>query len=148
MEVRRRKFAAVVPANPSLSDLAYEPPWRAAVRGAAVSGRLPRNRFVLGGNPLLGTAQADATSDLARALAPCRCRSLFSCAFTSSSRFSRATSSSAISASTGCADRRRRLGFSAYVVFWVGWSVGPSTATFPLLLLGLRRIARGRRTVG
>src|SRR4030095_14430682 len=33
-------------------------------------------------------------------------------------------------------------GFSTYVVFWDGWSVGPSTATFPLLALGLRRLAR------
>ena len=31
-------------------------------------------------------------------------------------------------------------------LFWNGWSVGPSTATFPLLLLGLRRLARGSRS--
>ena len=28
---------------------------------------------------------------------------------------------------------RSAWGFSTYLVFWVGWSVGPSTATFPLL---------------
>ncbi len=41
-------------------------------------------------------------------------------------------------------------GFSTYVLFWVGWSVGPATATFPLLLLGLRRLARapGRAAIG
>jgi hypothetical protein len=33
--------------------------------------------------------------------------------------------------------------FSTYMLFWNGWSVGMSTASFPLLLLGLRRIARG-----
>jgi len=46
--------------NPILSDLAFANlPWRAAVREAFVNGRLPLwNRFVLGGNPLLGTAQA------------------------------------------------------------------------------------------
>src|SRR5262249_41173141 len=33
-------------------------------------------------------------------------------------------------------------GLSTYVVFWDGWSVGPSTASLPLLLLGLRRLAR------
>jgi len=40
-------------------------------------------------------------------------------------------------------------GLSTYVVFWNGWSVGPSTATLPLLLLGLRRLARApdRRAV-
>jgi len=37
-------------------------------------------------------------------------------------------------------------GFSTYLVFWNGWSVGPSTATFPLLLLGLRRVARSGRS--
>ncbi len=41
-------------------------------------------------------------------------------------------------------------GFSTWMLFWVGWSVGPSTATFPLLLLGLRRLARspGRASIG
>ncbi|HEY6929462.1 MAG TPA: YfhO family protein, partial [Thermoanaerobaculia bacterium] len=29
------------------------------------------------------------------------------------------------------------------MIFWLGWSVGTSTASFPLLLLGLRRFARG-----
>jgi hypothetical protein len=33
-------------------------------------------------------------------------------------------------------------GFSTYVLFWDGWAVGPSIATFPLLLLGLRRLVR------
>src|SRR5262249_20062402 len=31
-------------------------------------------------------------------------------------------------------------GFSTYVLFWDGWSVGPAIATLPLLLLCLRRI--------
>ncbi len=45
---------------------------------------------------------------------------------------------------------RSGWGFSTFVLFWLGWSVGPSTATFPLLLLGLRRLARepGRRAIG
>src|SRR5262249_34970475 len=30
-----------------------------------------------------------------------------------------------------------------YLVFWNGWSVGPATASLPVLLLGLRRLARG-----
>src|SRR5262249_21380850 len=34
-------------------------------------------------------------------------------------------------------------GFSTYMLFWNGWSVGTSTASFPLLLLGLQQIARG-----
>jgi hypothetical protein len=31
------------------------------------------------------------------------------------------------------------------MLFWTGWSVGPSTATFPLLVLAMRRIARAER---
>ena len=49
-------------AEPFVAGLAFANlPWRAAVREALVNGRFPFwNRFVLGGNPLLGAAQAGA----------------------------------------------------------------------------------------
>ena len=144
------------PANPILSDLAFANlPWRAALREAAVNGRLPLwNRFVLAGNPLLGTAQAGALHPATwlGLWLPVPLSFTFSCAFTlflallSAFLFFsdfRLTAPAALVGSVG-------WGFSTYVLFWLGWSVGPSTATFPLLLLGLRRLARepGRGSVG
>src|SRR5262245_6282153 len=144
------------PANPILSDLAFANlPWRAALREAAANGRLPLwNRFVLGGNPLLGAAQAGALHPATwlGLWLPVPLSFTFSCTFTlflallsaflffSDFRF---PSAAALAGAVG-------WGFSTYVLFWLGWSVGPSTATLPLLLLGLRRIARapGRASLG
>lgn len=41
-------------------------------------------------------------------------------------------------------------GFSTYLLFWDGYAIGPAVAPFPLLLLGLRRVARlpGAASVG
>ena len=134
--------------NPILSDLAFANlPWRAAVREAAVNGRLPLwNRFVLAGNPLLGTAQAGILhpSTWLGLWLPVPLSWTFSCTFTlflallSAFLFFHDSELSERAALVGAAG----WGFSTYVVFWDGWSVGPSTATLPLLLLGLRRIAR------
>lgn len=144
------------PANPILTDLAFANlPWRAALREAAVNGRLPLwNRFVLAGNPLLGTAQAGALHPATwlGLWLPVPLSFTFSCAFTlflallSAFLFFsdfRLAAPAALVGSVG-------WGFSTYVLFWLGWSVGPSTATFPLLLLGLRRLARepGRASLG
>jgi Bacterial membrane protein YfhO len=135
--------------NPILSDLAFANlPWRAAVREAAVNGRLPLwNRFVLGGNPLLGTAQSGVLhpSTWLGLFLPLALSWTFSCAFTiflavvSGYLFFREFCRSDLGALTGAVG----WGFSTYVLFWDGWAVGPSIATFPLLLLGLRRLARG-----
>ena len=144
------------PANPILSDLAFANlPWRAAVREAAANGRLPFwNRFVLAGNPLLGTAQAGVLHPATwlGLWLPVPLSFTFSCTFTlllallSAFLFFSDFRLGAFAAMAGAVG----WGFSTYVVFWVGWSVGPSTATFPLLLLGLRRLARapGRASIG
>jgi hypothetical protein len=144
------------PRNPILSDLAFANlPWRAAVREALVNGRAPLwNRFVLGGTPLLGAAQAGVfhPSTWLGIWLPLPLSWTFSCTFTlflallSAFLFFRDFELGARAALVGAVG----WGFSTYVVFWDGWSVGPSTATFPLLLLGLRRLARapGRGGVG
>jgi hypothetical protein len=144
------------PRNPILSDLAFANlPWRAAVRDAVVNGRAPLwNRFVLGGNPLVGAAQAGVfhPSTVLGVWLPLPMSWTFSCAFT---LFLALLSAFVLFRDLGLGDRAALVGatgwgFSTYVVFWNGWSVGPSTATFPLLVLGLRRLARepGRGGVG
>ncbi|HLN80204.1 MAG TPA: hypothetical protein VK392_03335, partial [Thermoanaerobaculia bacterium] len=135
--------------NPILSDLAFANlPWRTAVREAFVNGRLPLwNRFVLGGNPLLGTAQSGVfhPSTWLGIFLPLALSWTFSCAFTiflalvAGYLFFREFCRSDLGALTGAVG----WGFSTYLLFWDGWAVGPSIATFPLLLLGLRRLARG-----
>jgi hypothetical protein len=144
------------PANLIVSDLAFANlPWRAAVREAFANGRLPLwNRFVLAGNPLLGTAQAGVLHPATwlGLWLPVPLSFTFSCAFTlflallSAYLFFTDFRLRASAALVGAAG----WGFSTYVLFWLGWSVGPSTATFPLLLLGLRRLARapGRASIG
>jgi hypothetical protein len=137
------------PRNPILSDLAFANlPWRAAVRDAVVNGRAPLwNRFVLGGTPLLGAAQAGVfhPSTWFGLWLPVSLSWTFSCTFTlflallAAYVFFRDFALSERAALVGAVG----WGFSTYLVFWDGWSVGPSTATFPLLLLGLRRLARG-----
>jgi hypothetical protein len=137
------------PRNPILSDLAFANlPWRAAVREAIANGRAPLwNRFVLGGTPLLGAAQAGVfhPSTWAGLWLPLSLSWTFSCTFTlflalvAAYVFFRDFDLTPRAALIGAVG----WGFSTYVVFWNGWSVGPSTVTFPLLLLGLRRLARG-----
>jgi hypothetical protein len=136
-------------ANPILSDLAFANlPWRAAVREALVNGRLPFwNRFVLGGTPLLGAAQAGIfhPSTWLAIFLPVALSWTFSCTFT--------IFLSLLCAAVFFLDFRLRTipalvgalawGFSTYLLFWNGWSVGPAVAGLPLLLLGLRRMARG-----
>ncbi len=134
-------------ANPILSDLAFANlPWRAAVREALVNGRLPFwNRFVLAGNPLLAAAQAGIfhPSTWVGVCLPLPLSWTFSCTFTiflallCAFLFFRDFRLSPLAASLGAIG----WGFSTYVIFWNGWSVGLSTASFPLLLLGLRRMA-------
>ncbi|HTD51532.1 MAG TPA: hypothetical protein VK780_00780, partial [Thermoanaerobaculia bacterium] len=135
--------------NGILSDLAFANlPWRAAVREAFANGRLPLwNRFVLAGNPLLGTASAAVfhPSTWLGLFLPVAASWTFSCALTiflsllTAYLFFREFGLSELSSLVGA----MVWGFSTYMLFWLGWSVGTSTASFPLLLLGLRRMARG-----
>jgi len=135
--------------NPILSDLAFANlPWRAAVREALVNGRFPFwNRFVLGGNPLLGAAQAGVfhPATWLGIFLPAALSWTFSCTFTiflsllCAALFFLDFRLSTLPALVGAV----AWGFSTYLLFWNGWSVGPAVASFPLLLLGLRRIASG-----
>lgn len=136
-------------ANPILSDLAFANlPWRAAVREALVNGRFPFwNRFVLGGNPLLGAAQAGVfhPATWLGIFLPAALSWTFSCTFTiflsllCAAVFFLDFHLSTVPALVGAV----AWGFSTYLLFWNGWSVGPAVASFPLLLLGLRRMACG-----
>ena len=135
--------------NPILSDLAFANlPWRAAVHEAVLNGRFPFwNRFVLAGNPLLGAAQAGIfhPSTWFAIFLPVPLSWTFSCAFTiflallSGFLFFFDFRLRPLPALVGAVG----WGFSTYVLFWDGWSVGPAIAGFPLLLLGLRRVASG-----
>lgn len=137
------------PANPILSDLAFANlPWRAAVREALANGRFPFwNRFVLSGTPLLAAAQAGVfhPSTWLGIWLPVALSWTFSCTFTlflsllCAFLFFRDFRLSPLAAAVGAVG----WGFSTYLVFWNGWSVGPATGCLPLLLLGLRRIASG-----
>ena len=149
-------MSPALPQNPILSDLAFANlPWRAAVRESLAHGRLPLwNRFVLAGSPLLGTAQAGVLhpSTWLGIWLPVPLSWTFSCTFT---LFLGLLAGFLFFGDFGLGARAALVGavgwgFSTYVVFWNGWSVGPSTATFPLLLLGLRRLARepGLRATG
>jgi hypothetical protein len=143
------------PRNAILSDLAFANlPWRAAVREAAANGRAPLwNRFVLAGTPLLPAAQAGILhpSTLLSLPLPLALSWTFSCTFTlflalvCGFLFFRDLSLGVVPSLLGAA----AWAFSTYVVFWDGWSVGPSTASLPLLLLAVRRLARepGRASI-
>jgi hypothetical protein len=136
------------PRNPILSDLAFANlPWRAAVQEAVANGRVPIwNRFVLAGTPLLAAAQAGVLhpSTILSLPLPLATSWTFSCTFTlflalvCGFLLCRDLALDVVPSLLGAA----AWGFSTYLVFWIGWSVGPSTASFPLLLLGLRRLAR------
>ncbi len=141
-------------ANPILSDLAFANlPWRAAVRESIANGRAPLwNRFILAGNPLLGSGGAAVfhPATWLAILLPVPLSWTFTCAFTlflallSAWAFCRELDLDPLPALVGAVG----WAFSTYMVFFLGWSVGLSTASFPLLLLGLRRLANGRPGVG
>ena len=143
-------------ANPLLVDVVSQMlPWRAAVREAVFSGKFPLwNPHVLGGSPLAGVMQPAVlhpgtwigfllpmpqawTFDLTlRVFLGLLCAYLFF-------------------RGTGASEAAAYLGgvawaFSDLLVFFLGYPVTPSIAPFPLLLLGLRRIAERRdaRSVG
>ncbi len=142
--------------NPLLVDVASQMlPWRQAVREAVFEGRLPLwNPHMLSGEPLAAVQQPavlypgtwigfllpppqawtfDLTLRIFLAL-------LFAYVFF---RGGGAGEASALLGAVA-------WGFSDFLVFFVGYPVGASVAAFPLLLLGLRRLAEDadRRAVG
>ena len=123
------------------------------MRESIANGRAPLwNRFILAGNPLLGSAGAAVfhPSTWLALFLPVPLSWTFTCAFTlflallSGWLFFRDLDLDPLPALVGAVG----WAFSTYMVFFLGWSVGLSTASFPLLLLGLRRIARARRGAG
>jgi len=142
--------------NPILSDVAFANlPWRAAVREAISNGRFPFwNRFDLLGAPLFPGAGDSFLhpGTFPGIWLPLELSFTFSCTVTiflgllSAFLFFRDHEVSGLSALTGAA----AWGFSTYLLFWNGFAIGPPVATFPLLLLGLRRLVRrpGAGSVG
>lgn len=142
--------------TPILGDVVYqEIPWRKAVRESIKHARVPAwNRFVLAGEPLLAMQQPailhpftwigmllplaqawtlEMTLGILLALlaAYVLLRDLGLC-------------------EAACALGAVGWAFSDYLVFWAGYPLAPAAAPFPLLLLGLRRLARnpGASAVG
>jgi hypothetical protein len=134
--------------TPLLSDVVYQGlPWRKAVRDAVKNGHWPLwNRFVLAGTPLLAAQLSSAfhpgtwigfllplpeawTFDMAfRFLVSLLCAFLFF-------------------RELQCRDLASLIGacgwaFSDFLVFLAGHPQSPAIGPFPLLLLGLRRLAR------
>ena len=140
--------------TPLLSDVVYQQiPWRAAVRRAYSEGRLPLwNPSVLAGEPLLAVQQAAP-------LHPGTWIGMLlplpqAWSFDMSLRFLLALVCAFLFLrELGCAEPAALLGalgwaFSNWMVFYLGVPVMPAAAPFPLLLLGLRRIARAPDRAG
>ena len=143
-------------ANPILSDIAFANlPWRSAAREALVNGRFPFwNRFDLLGAPMFPGA-GDSFLHPGTFLGiwlPLELSFTFSCTMTiflallSAFLFFRDHELGVVPAFVGAVG----WGFSTYLLFWDGYAIGPPVAVFPLLLLGLRRVARrpGAPSVG
>src|SRR4030095_2469140 len=108
---------------------------RAPVREPGPNARRPLgNGFALAGNPLLGAAQAGVLHPATwlGLWLPVPLSFTFSCAFTLSLALLSASLLFSAFGLPAAAARRAAVGwgFSTYVLFWLGWSVGPSTATF------------------
>lgn len=140
--------------NPILSDVAFQGlPWRAAVSEAVRAGRMPLwNRFLLAGNPLLGSAQAGVfhPSTWLSLFLPLPLSFTFSASFTifvsllCGFLFFADLDLSAGAALTGAVG----WGFSTLLLFWNSYAEGVTLSTLPLLLLAARRLARQHHARG
>ncbi|MEP6802016.1 MAG: YfhO family protein [Acidobacteriota bacterium] len=142
--------------TPILGDVvSQEIPWRKAVREAIKNGRLPLwNRFILAGEPLLAMQQPAVfhPATWIGMLLPLAQAWTFEMTFTlflallSAWLFCRDLGLSPLAAGVGAAG----WAFSDYLLFFLGYPLSPAVAPFPLLLLGLSRIAKERsaRSVG
>jgi len=134
--------------TPLLSDVVYqEVPWRKAVRDAFKNGRLPLwNRFILAGEPLLAVQQPVVLHPATwiGLLLPLPTAWTFEMAFR---YFLALLCGWLFFRELGCREEAALLGavgwaFADYMVFFLGYPLTPAAAPLPLLLLGLRRIAR------
>lgn len=141
--------AALAPVRtPMLSDVVLSMiPWQKAVRESVKHGRLPLwNRFILTGEPLLAVQQAAILHPFTVAgfLLPLGA----AWTFQMSARLLLALLSAyLLLREIDCGESASLLGaagwaFSDFVLFWLGYPVSNALAPFPLLLLGLLRIAR------
>ena len=138
------------PKNASLGDVVYqEIPWRAAVREAIREGRAPLwNRFLLCGEPLLAMMLPAVLHPftwigmllpLPQAWTVEMTLGVF-LALISAFLFLRDFELGELASAFGAA----AWAFCDYLRFYAGWPLSPAAAAFPLLLLGLSRIARDR----
>ena len=139
---------------PGLTDVVYqEIPWREAARRAILEGRLPLwNPSVLAGEPLHAVQQAGVfqPSTWIGLLLPSPQAWTFEMSF----RLLIALLGAYLFfRELGCAEWAAVLGglgwaFCDYLDFFLGYPLSPAAAPFPLLLLGVRRLARapGRRS--
>ena len=124
-------------------------PWAKAVRESVKHGRLPLlNRFMMSGDTLLGVFQPMAfhPSTVFGFLLPLATAWTFGGAF---SLFLTAICAFLFFRDLELSEPVSLFGAAAwmlsnFIVFWIGWDVAPAFAPFPLLLLGLRRLARVR----
>jgi hypothetical protein len=139
--------------SPILSDVAFQMiPFRKAVREAIKNGRLPLwNRFLLAGEPLLAAQQPAALHPMTWLgfLLPLAQAWTFEMAFRC---FLALLAGYAFFRDLECGEIPALLGaagwaFCDYQIFFAGWQHTSASAPFPLLLLGLRRLAfdPGRR---
>jgi hypothetical protein len=136
--------------SPILGDVvSYEIPSRKAVREAVKNGRLPLwNRFILAGEPLLAMQQPAVfhPSTWIGMLLPLAQAWTFEMTFTlfiallSGWLFCRDLGLSSLASCVGAAG----WAFSDYLLFFLGYPLSPAVAPFPLVLLGLSRIAKER----
>jgi hypothetical protein len=142
--------------SPILADVVMQNiPWQVAVRDALAEGRLPRwNPYVLAGEPLLAAQQHGVLHPatwLGFLLPPPQAWTLgmavriflaLLCAYLFFRDLGCGEGASLFAAGAWA--------FSDYLVFHLGWQLQPAAAPFPLLLLGLRRLARqpSARAVG
>ena len=134
--------------TPVLSDVIfYAIPARKAVREAVKRGRIPLwDRFDMGGTPLLAAQQPAALHPATWIgfLLPLAQAWTFEMAFRiflallAAYLYFRDLDLGDSAALFGCA----AWAFCDFLVFWRGYSLGAAIAIFPLLLLGLRRLAR------
>jgi membrane protein YfhO len=139
-------------ANPALGDVAYQSiAWKKATREAIRHGRLPLwNRFVLAGEPLLAVQQAAILHPATwiGCLLPLPQAWTYEMALRSFLALLSAYLLLAdLLAAGGLGTAAALLGacgwaFSDWLVFFSGYSITAAAAPYPLLLLGLRRLAR------
>jgi membrane protein YfhO len=153
LSVRASEEGTSVVQTPMLSDVVYqEIPWRKAVRDAAKNGRLPLwNRSVLAGEPLLAVQQPVVLHPATWIgfLLPLAQAWTFEMALR---YFLALLCAYLFLRELGCGETPALLGavgwaFCDYLVFFLGYPLTPAAAPLPLLMLGLRRLARepGRR---